>query len=93
LSKAPQLAALAIAKTYEENNRYTSTAIEGIFCSLVYKQCDTDRRWVIYINDSFKVMGSKPGSDGRVNRVNAITPEPLKGFEPKLTQILMTRGP
>jgi len=35
-------------------------------------------------DDIFKVTGSRSGSDGHRNVLNAIAPEVLKGFEPKL---------
>jgi len=39
-------------------------------------------------------VGHRSGSasDGRRNLANAITPEPLKGFEPELTQIFLIPG-
>jgi len=36
---------------------------------------------------------SRPASDGRRNLANAISPDPLKGCEPKLTQVFPTFGP
>ena len=35
---------------------------------------------------------SRSANDGHRNLVNAIAPEPLKGFEPKMTTIFTTVG-
>jgi len=47
-------------------------------------------------DDTVKVTGSKVKGQLAMamgNMVNSIAPEPLKGFEPKLTQIFPTVGP